>query len=101
MDYRMLGDTGIEVSRLCFGALTVGPLQARLPLEQGAKVIARALAQGVNFIDTAELYQTYPYIREAIKESRDKVVICSKCYAYTREGMKESLESALRGIGRD
>lgn len=100
MNYRELGDTGIRVSRLCFGALTIGPLQANLPVEEGAAVIARALEQGVNFIDTAELYQTYPYIREAIKDRKNEVVICSKCYAYTRDGMQESLEAALRGIDR-
>lgn len=101
MDYRVLGETGIKVSRLCFGALTIGPLQANLPLHQGATVIRRALEQGVNFIDTAELYQTYPYIREAIRGRENEVVICSKCYAYTREGMQESLEAARRGIDRD
>lgn len=100
MDYRILGDTGIKVSRLCFGALTIGPLQANLPLNQGAAVIARALDQGVNFIDTAELYETYPYIREAISGRAGEVVICSKSYAYTRQAMQESLEAALKGIGR-
>jgi len=101
MFYRILGDTGIKVSRLCFGALTIGPLQANLPLEQGTAVIRWALDQGVNFIDTAELYQTYPYIRKAIRSKKNNVVICSKCYAHTREGMKESLKAALKGIDRD
>lgn len=101
MDYRTLGDTGIKVSRLCFGALTIGPLQANLSVSEGAAVIKRALEQGVNFIDTAELYQTYPYIREAIKDRKNDVVICSKCYAYTRDGMEESLRNALQGIDRD
>lgn len=101
MEYRVLGDTGIKVSRLCFGALTIGPLQANLTIAEGAAVISRALDQGVNFIDTAELYRTYPYIQRAIQGRRQDVVICSKCYAYTREGMQESLEAALRGIQRD
>ncbi|ABO49312.1 aldo/keto reductase [Desulforamulus reducens MI-1] len=101
MDYRELGGTGLKVSRLCFGALTIGPLQAKLPVEQGAAVISSAFDRGVNFIDTAELYGTYPYIREAIKNRKQEIIICSKCYAYTRDGMKESLESALKGIDRD
>lgn len=101
VDYRMLGNTGIKVSRLCFGALTIGPLQANLPLEQGAAVIDRAIKQGVNFIDTAELYRTYPYIRQAIKGRKNQVVICSKSYAYTRDGMQKSLADALKGIERD
>lgn len=101
MQYQVLGDTGIKVSRLCFGALTIGPLQANLPLGPGSEVIIRALEQGVNFVDTAELYQTYPYIRQAIAQRKNDIVICSKCYTYTREGMRDSLESALKAIDRD
>jgi aryl-alcohol dehydrogenase-like predicted oxidoreductase len=67
MIYTELGRTGLSVSRLCFGALTVGPLQSNLPLNEGAAVIRYALEQGVNFIDTAKLYGTYPYIREALR----------------------------------
>ncbi|OAT81445.1 aldo/keto reductase [Desulfotomaculum copahuensis] len=101
MQYRMLGKTGIKVSRLCFGALTIGPLQASLPVRRGATVIRRALEAGVNFIDTAEYYQTYPYIREAIRGMEQEVVITSKSYAYTREGMRQSVERALQELGRD
>jgi len=101
LQYNMLGKTGIAVSRLCFGALTIGPLQARLPLTEGAGVIRAALEAGVNFIDTAELYRTYPYIREAVRGLSKEVVICSKCYAYTRAGMKQSLNQALAELDRD
>jgi len=101
LEYNYLGKTGIKVSRLCFGALTVGPLQANLPVGEGVAVIRRALESGVNFIDTAELYQTYPYIREAIRGREHETIITTKCYAYTREGMKKSLDVALAGLGRD
>ncbi|WP_031515615.1 aldo/keto reductase [Desulfofalx alkaliphila] len=101
MQYRLLGNTQIKVSRLCFGALTIGPLQANLTLQQGAAVLRRALECGVNFIDTAEYYQTYPYIKEAIKGWDSEVYIATKSYAYTAEGMKESLETALRELNRD
>ncbi len=100
MEYRSLGNTGLRVSRLCFGALTVGPLQANLPLQSGAAVIRAALDAGVNFIDTAELYATYPYIRAAC-EGRDDVIVASKSYAYTYEDMRRSVEQACRALGRD
>lgn len=100
MEYRNLGNTGLKVSRLCFGALTVGPLQANLPLRSGAAVIRAALDAGVNFIDTAELYNTYPYIRAAC-EGRKDVIVASKCYAYTYEDMRRSVEEACRALGRD
>ena len=96
-----MGNTGILVSRLCFGSLTIGPLQANLPLEQGAKIIRYALESGVNFIDTAQLYATYPYIRKAIEGIKNEVVIATKSYAYTANDMRGSLEEALRSISRD
>lgn len=101
MHYRVLGRTGIHVSRLCFGALTIGPLQANLAIAEGARVIRRALEAGVNFIDTAELYCTYPYIREALRGFDRDVAIVSKCYAYTYQGMQKSVENALRELDRD
>lgn len=100
MEYRVLGNTGLKVSRLCFGALTIGPLQANLPLQSGAAVIRAALDAGVNFIDTAELYGTYPYIKAAGSAAGD-VVVASKSYAYTYEDMRRSVEEACRAIGRD
>lgn len=101
MEYRQLGKTGIEVSRLCFGSLTIAPMQANLPVMEGAKIIRHALNLGVNFIDTAELYDNYDIIREGIKGLANDVVIASKCYAYTREGMRNSIEKALKEIDRD
>lgn len=99
--YRELGHTGITVSRLCFGGLTVGPLQANLSLAKGSAVMRRAFEQGVNFIDTAQQYETYPYIREAIRGDFKHTVISSKSYDYTYQGMRDSLEEALRAIDRD
>ncbi len=101
MQYRVLGKTGLEVSHLCFGALTIGPLQVYLSIKEGAKIIREALEAGVNFIDTAELYCTYPYIREAIQGYTHEIIIASKCYAYTYDGMRQSLEKALVETGRD
>lgn len=97
-----LGRTGIAVSRMCFGALTVGPLQANLPLEQGAAVLAHALERGVNFFDTAQLYETYPYIRRAMELTGHRdAVICSKTYAWSRELAAEAVEQARQELDRD
>lgn len=101
MEYRRLGQTGIEVSALCFGALTIGPLQAGLNIKEGAQVIRYGLEQGINFIDTAQLYRTYPYIREALRGWDKPVVIASKSYDYSWEGMKNSLEEARSALNRD
>ncbi len=101
MEYRELGKTGLQVSRLCFGSLTVGSLQADLSVAEGSKIMAYAFEQGVNFVDTADYYQNYEYIREAIKGRKDKIIITSKSYDYTGEGMEARLHKALRGIERD
>ena len=98
MQYRILGSTGIKVSAICFGVLTIGPLQADLNVQDGSDVITHALERGINFLDTAESYGTYSYIKEALASKRFKPVITSKSYAYTRQGMKESVERALDEI---
>jgi len=101
MEYRNLGNTGLLVSRMCFGVLTIGPLQANLPVSEGASVIRYALENGVNFMDTAEYYKTYPYIKKALKSYSGDIVLASKSYAYTRDMMQKSVENARRQTGRD
>lgn len=101
MDYRQLGQTGIYVSKMCFGSLTISPLQAALSINEGADLIRYALEQGVNFIDTAKLYKNYPYLKKALKGWDKPVVIASKSYDYTWEGMKKSIEEARLAIDRD
>ena len=97
-----LGKTGLKVSRLCFGALTVGPLQAKLPVEQAARVMARATQLGVNFFDTAQLYGTYPHIRRAMELSGKRdIIITSKTYAHTRKLAQAAVEEARRELDRD
>lgn len=100
MNYRILGNTGIRVSQLCFGSLTIGPLQKNLPLREGVNIIRRAAQLGVNFIDTADLYGTYPYIREILREY-PQMVVSSKSYAYDSKTAEETLNRALKGIDRD
>ncbi len=102
MNYTLLGHTQIKVSRICFGTLTAGPLQANLPLEQGAALMAEAVERGVNFFDTAQLYETYPYLRRAMELTGQKdLVISTKTYAYSRELAREALEQARRELNRD
>ena len=102
MGQRLLGGTGISVSRLCFGSLTIGPLQANLSLEEGANVIAHAIEKGVNFIDTAEIYGTMPMIRRAMFQTGKKdFVVATKSYAFSIETAEKSLKKALKELNRD
>lgn len=94
-----LGKTGIEVSKLCFGTLTLGPYQRNLSIKEGAKLIREAVERGVTFFDTAECYDNYPYLKEGLKGIRDQVVIATKTYAYSRELAEESLKRATEELG--
>lgn len=102
MERVLLGDTNIEVSKLCFGSLTMTPFQADLSIKEGAYLINYAHEKGINFLDTAEIYDNYEYIKEALKGiKREEYVIATKSYAYTKEMAEESLRLALDRIGTD
>lgn len=101
MIYQQLGNTGLVVSRLCMGVLTIGPLQNNLALDEGADLLAYAMHQGINFFDTAKIYNNYPYIKKALANSGLRPVITSKSYDYTYNGMKDSVEQALDEMGID
>ena len=101
MIYRPLGQTGIMVSPIVFGALTIGPIHKNLAVEDGAAVIRQALELGVNLIDTAECYDTYPYIREALKGWQEHIYVTSKSYGYNRELMAKAFEDCHKALDRD
>jgi len=61
MDYRRLGRTDINVSALCLGSMTWGTQNTEA---EGHAQIDLALDQGINFIDTAEMYPTNPLTKE-------------------------------------
>lgn len=100
IEQRTLGNTGLKVSRLCFGTLTMSPLQKNLSPQEGAALLIRAYEKGVNFLDTADLYGTYPHIRLALEEAPN-YVISTKAYCYDKATAQAALERAFRGIGRD
>ncbi len=96
-----LGRTGIDVTELCFGALPMGPLQKNIDPDAGAEIILKALAGGVNFIDTAQLYQTYEPIRRALKKADARPVIASKSMALDATGMQAAIDECLQQLEID
>jgi len=97
----VLGNTGIEVTKLCYGALPIGPLQKNLPVEESSEVIAYALDKGIKFIDTAQAYGTYPHIKGALKKIKFRPVIATKSAAATYEDMEKAVLEALKGMEID
>lgn len=97
-----LGNTGLTVSIAGFGVLPMGPSQLALPLEEGANIIKYALKCGINFLDTAQYYRTYPYIKKALEgEDFKDLVICSKSLCYDYEGMMDAILEARKELDRD
>ncbi|KUO78629.1 MAG: aldo/keto reductase [Desulfosporosinus sp. BRH_c37] len=95
-----LGLWGAEVSEVCFGSLAISPLQGRLTEAEGANVLRYALEQGVNWLDTAEIYDNYQQISSVIKGYPD-VRIVSKTYAVSAVEMCQSLEKARTALNRE
>lgn len=95
-----LGKTEIKVTELCFGALPIGPLQSNISVEKGARLIRASLERGINFIDTAEVYKTYPHIRKALEGYNGEVIIATKSSAETYKKMEQSIKDALESLRR-
>jgi len=78
MEYRKMGRTGLKVSALCLGTMTLGK---QVDEALSIRIIERAIDLGVNFIDTADLYVngvTEKIIAKAIQGKRDSLVLASK-----------------------
>lgn len=116
MKYAELGETGIQVSRICIGAMSFGKAseqfhQWTLDQNETQDMIAHAWELGVNFIDTANTYSfgtSEEYIGKALKNlgiARDKVVLASKVYfnegRLSREAILREIDGTLSRLGTD
>jgi aryl-alcohol dehydrogenase-like predicted oxidoreductase len=120
MEYRPLGSSGLQVSVICLGSMTWGEQNSEA---EGHEQLDYAVAHGVNFIDTAELYaippkaDTYGRTEEIIgswlkkRGNRDRVILASKIAGpgegwvdHIRNGRtrfdRENIEAALNGTLR-
>ncbi len=80
MEYTSLGTTGLEVSRICLGAMTFGWLVEE---KQAQAIIKRAVELGINFFDTANVYgrgRSEEILGAALKDRREEVIISSKVF---------------------
>lgn len=77
----------------------MGPLQGDLPVGFGADLLRRAFDLGINLVDTAESYGTYPHIREALKGREGQVFVATKSTAPDFAGMEASIKRALDEMG--
>lgn len=97
MEYLTYGKTGLEISRLCFGAGRLG--DTCKTHESGAKMMLKAFDEGITFWDTAEGYGTQPHLGEAVRQiNREEIVIQTKTANKDHESASASIEKALREL---
>lgn len=78
MEYRRLGRSGVKVSRLCLGTMMFGGPTTDA---DSIRIIHRALDDGINFVDTANMYvkgQSEVVVGQALADRRDRVVLATK-----------------------
>ncbi|MSP13544.1 MAG: aldo/keto reductase [Chloroflexi bacterium] len=113
MEYRLLGRTGVMVSPLCLGAMNFGGATAE---SDACAIIDRALDAGINFIDTANVYnhgESERVTGQALKQNgkRDLVVLATKVHGKTGAGpndwgtsryhIMQACEDSLRRLQTD
>lgn len=114
MQYAKLGNTNIEVSKICVGCMSYGKAGTMhdwtLDAIESEKVIEQALDLGINFFDTANCYSkgtSEEYLGQALKKNiaRDKVVIASKVYfnpgRLSSEAIHREIDGTLERLGTD
>lgn len=115
MKYTPLGNSGIEVSRLCVGCMSFGDPASKmhewtLNASESEAIIKHALDLGINFFDTANSYSagtSEEYLGKAIRNNvpRDKAVIATKVYFnegnLSKEAIPRELEGSLKRLGMD
>ena len=114
MEYTRLGNTDIEISKLCVGCMSFGKAGTMhdwtLDETETEKIVKHALDLGINFFDTANGYSagtSEEYLGKALKKniSRDKAVIASKVYfnpgRLSREAIHREIDGSLKRLGTD
>src|SRR2546423_964231 len=121
MEYTKLGNTGMDVSRICLGCMGFGDAERWihkwvLGEENSRPIIKKALELGINFFDTANVYSlgtSEEFLGRALKDfaNRDEVVIATKVHGKMHEGPNGSglsrkailseIDNSLKRLGTD
>ena len=121
MKYAKLGQTGLDVSRICLGCMSYGDTSRgghewALGEEEARPFFEKALDSGINFFDTANVYSkgsSEEFLGRALAKlaSRDEVVIATKVFGPMHEGpngaglsrkaILTEVEHSLRRLGTD
>jgi len=113
MQYRSLGDTGVQVSNLCLGTMMFGGVN-NADHDDCVNIIHTALGAGINFVDTADVYsqgESEEIVGKALQGRRDDVVLATKFQGNmsdernhrgaSRRWIVAEVENSLRRLGTD
>ena len=121
MDYLPLGNTGLYVSRFCFGAMTFGEPEQKEQAwlgnegqEAANRMVATCLDAGINFFDTSNAYglgNSERMLGKALAGKRDDAIIATKVYfpfsgdvnrlGASRLAIMREVEGSLERLGTD
>jgi aryl-alcohol dehydrogenase-like predicted oxidoreductase len=116
MEYTTLGDTGMDVSRICLGCMSFGTgREWMLDPESGEELVERAIDLGINFFDTANVYSTgesEEILGDVLTEyDRDEQVVATKVFGemadapnrqgLSRKAIEQELAASLDRLGMD
>ncbi|MBM7569984.1 aldo/keto reductase [Aquibacillus albus] len=112
MKYRKLGETGLDVSILSYGASSLGSVFREINEKEGMKAVHTAIDQGINYIDVSPYYgltKAETVLGKAIKDiPRDKFILSTKAgrygeneFDFTKKRIMTSLEESLQRLQTD
>jgi aryl-alcohol dehydrogenase-like predicted oxidoreductase len=119
MEYRLLGASGLEVSVLSFGTMTLGgegrfAAMGNVQVEEARRLIEICLEAGINLFDTADIYsfgKSEEVLGQALGAHRKDIVLATKCFVglepgtnkagLSRRHILEACDASLRRLGTD
>ena len=112
MQYRKLGQTGLEVSLLSYGASSLGSVFRQIDDSEGIRSVHVALDHGINFIDVSPYYgatKAETVLGKALREiSRDRYILATKVgqygegeFDFSAERVTRSLDESCARLGVD
>ncbi|WP_299016274.1 aldo/keto reductase [uncultured Polaribacter sp.] len=114
MNYRKLGKTNLDISEISLGTWQVGgKWGSDFSFKNAENIIKTAIDNGINFIDTADVYSdglSEKVVGEIVRSSNEEVYIATKCgrqlnphtnNAYTTAALRKFVEDSLTNLGLD
>lgn len=110
MNYRTFGNTGWQVSEVGFGAWAIGGDWGHVAQEDALAALRTAIENGVNFIDTADVYgdgRSERLVGQVIKEFPEKIYVATKAgrrldpfvaEGFTRENLTAFIDRSLKNL---